>query len=641
MCGILGVINKNEPVKRDLFEKMLSCIKHRGPDDKGVWFDNTSNVALGHQRLSIIDLSPGGHQPMISEDGRFVLTYNGEIYNYKKIKEELVDLGFKFRSESDTEVLLYAYSAWGKECLQKLNGMFAFAIWDNLDKSLFAARDRVGEKPFKYYFDDEKFIFASELKAIIEDPSVRRVPDWQAVDLALTYRYVPAPLTGFKNIYKLPAGHYLYWKDGDFKTESYWQAEDFAIENNDRSLNEWKVVLWDTFRDSVRGRMISDVPVGVFLSGGLDSSSVVAAMHEFSPGKIKTFSVGLKGNKNSETPFAKIVADRFKTDHTEIFIEPNIIEIIPKLVHQYEEPFFDNAAVPTMVMAEKTRKNVTVALTGDGADECFGGYTNHIFFKRLSIYQNVPPFLREKLFPLLAKSLSEMTRNKYHRKLFYRSEVLGHELYQSYVDYYAIWKKELGKSNFYLTKEDLYTDELKQKIDLNKSEEMMKKWMGVERVKKYGDINRAMLADIVGRMGDNYLMKVDFAGMTYGLENRAPFLDHNLVELALSLPEKYKVKGNVGKWVWKEIMQGKLPDEIIHRRKMGFGIPIDSWMREELYEYVRENLLQNNSKLYDHFKKDIVIKMIEDHKNGLADYSNHLWCLLLLDNWLKTFFSYE
>ena len=639
MCGIAGIIRSSKPAEEALLGEMLDCIKHRGPEDEGRWFSANKKVALGQRRLAIIDLSPGGHQPMVSDDGRFSITFNGEIYNYLEVKAELEKIGVSFKTKSDTEVLLKAYIAWGEKCLLKLNGMFAFAVWDEREQTLFAARDPLGEKPFKYYWDGASFIFASELKAILRDKTIAREPDWQAVDLAMTYRFVPAPLTGFKNIKKLPAGNFLVWKNGEVLVKPYWQAIDHAKENTTRSVEEWKTILWDTFKDSIKGRLISDVPVGAFLSGGLDSSSVVAAMSEISPGKVKTFSVGLKDQPDSEIPFAKLVADRFKTDHTEIIVDPKVIELLPQLVGQFEEPFFDNAAVPTMVMAKETKKHVTVVLTGDGGDELFGGYSNHSFYKRLAQYQAVPSVLREQAIPGMLGFLASATGNEKMRKTFYRSELLGHDLVQAYVDFYAIWKKELKRSHIYPATADLYTDELKRAIDLNKSETLMAEWLGLGKIPGYGHQNRAMLADIVGRLGDNYLMKVDFASMIYALENRAPFLDRRLVELALSIPEKYKVHNGDVKWIWKQIMIGKIPDAIIARRKMGFGIPIGAWMRNELYEYVRDTLIRSDSVLYRHFKKEVIVRMLEDHKSGKADYSNHLWCLLLIEEWLKTFLT--
>lgn len=638
MCGIAGIIQKTQ-VNKELMGEMLKAISHRGPDDEGVWFGKNGNIALGHRRLSIIDLSPAGHQPMASPDGNFVVVYNGEIYNFQEIRDELEKKGHDFKSKSDTEVLLHSYMEWGEECLDRLNGMFAFAIWDEKEQKLFAARDRVGEKPFKYFFDGNKFIFASELKAILRDPEVKREIDWQAVDLAFTYRYVPSPLTGFKNIHKLPAGHKLVWQDNKISVTPYWQAREFAKENNDLSLEDWKIKAWDLFRDSVKKRMISDVPVGAFLSGGLDSSSVVAAMAEISSSPIKTFSVGFKDRPDSETPFAKLVADKFKTDHTEIIIDPKIVEILPKLIYQYEEPFFDNSAVPTMAMSEETKKHVSVVLSGDGGDECFGGYPNYAFFKYLNLYQSLPGFIYRKAIPGVLGFASRIIGSKKLKKLFYRSEILSHPLLQAYVDYYGIWQKELDKSRFYITKNDLYNEKLKKEIDLDLSEKVMGEWLsgGSET---FGKMNRAMLSDIHSRLGDNYLVKIDFAGMLNALETRPPFLDHRLIELSLSLPEKYKIKNGDVKWIWKEIIKDKLPKEIIERKKMGFGIPIIAWMRNELFGYLKEEL-ESNSVIYEYLNKSVVLRMLLDHKEGKADYSNHIWSVLLLKLWVKEFFNYD
>ncbi len=637
MCGIAGII-KHNPSEIPELQKMLTCIKHRGPDDEGMWYSKSGRAGLGQRRLSIIDLSPGGHQPMISESGRYVMTYNGELYNYRELKAELQSAGHTFKSESDSEVLLKAHEVWGaQEALAKLNGMFAYAVWDEKEQELFAARDLLGEKPFKYYEGKNELVFASELKAILEYPGVPRDVDWQAVDLAMTYRYVPAPQTGFAAIKKLPAGYYLTWKDGAVETAPYWQAADYAKENHTRSLSEWKTQLWDGFKDSIEHRMISDVPVGAFLSGGLDSSSVVAAMSEIIPGEVRTFSVGFKDDKyGSEVPYARAVAEHFKTKHTEIVIEPNVIEMLPELAYQYEEPFFDNAAVPTMAMSKLTKEHVTVVLTGDGADELFAGYTNHSFYKQLASFHKLPKAVRTRLIPGIANMLAK-TGNPKMAKLFYRTEMLSGSLVQAYTDYYAIWKKSLPRSKYYLSKDDLYTSEMKAAINIGRSEELMHGWLGFDTVADYGPINRALLADSVGRLSDDYLMKVDFAAMRYALETRAPFLDHNFVELAMSIPDHFKQRDGDVKWIWKQIVQDKLPQVTVKRKKAGFGIPIGEWMKHELYDYVREQLIGDGQILYDKFDRTVIEQLITDHKAGKADYSNHIWCLLNTKLWLQSY----
>ncbi len=639
MCGIFGVIQRRVPIDQKVFRDMLGAIVHRGPEDEGSWFGVHKNVALGHRRLAIIDLSPLGHQPMQTPDGRFSITFNGEIYNYQEIKQELEKIGWHFKSQSDTEVLLYAFAAWGAACLDKLNGMFAFAVWDEQEQRLFAARDRLGEKPFKYYFDENCFVFASELKALLAYPQVKRQVDWSAVDLALTYRYVPAPATGFKGIFKLPAGHYLEWHEGQLKIKAYWQPKNFAKVRENLDITTLKNELWSLFKDAVQKRMISDVPVGAFLSGGLDSSSVVAAMAEVSSRPVKTFSVGFKDRPDSETPFAKIVSDRFKTEHTEIIIDPQVITMLPGLVAQYEEPFFDNSAVPTMAMAELTKPHVTVVLTGDGGDECFGGYPNHSFYAHLLSYQRLPSWFYQKAVPSFFSAAAKLTHSRAIGKQWYRSEMLSHPALQAYVDYYGIWQKEFHASHFYLTKEDLYTEEFKKQIDISAAEKIMEEWLGANELKKYGASNQAILADIVSRLSDDYLMKVDFGGMRYAIETRPPFLDHRLIEKSLSLNQNLKIHGGKVKWIWKEVMKNRLPETILTRRKMGFGIPIGDWMKKEMYPYVREKLLSSNTPLYQFCRKSVIERLIEDHKNGLADYSNHIWSLLLLEAWLEKFFS--
>lgn len=638
MCGIVGIIHKNKTVEKSLLQGMLDAVAHRGPEDAGVWSSKTGLVGLGHRRLAIIDLSPLGHQPMVSSDGQLVITFNGEIYNFQELKTELSDKGYTFQSQSDTEVLLCAYKEWGSDMLGRLNGMFAFAIWDEKKQYLFAARDRLGEKPFKYYVDDEVFLFASELKALLKYTGIPKEIDWQAVDLALSYRYVPSPLTGFKNIKKLPPGHFLIFERGNATIIPYWQPRQFAQVEGVASIDSLKVDLWNLFKDSVKKRMISDVPVGAFLSGGLDSSSVVAAMAEISS-KVKTFSVGFKDRPDSETPFAKLVAERFQTDHTELIIDPDIIAILPKLVYQYEEPFFDNSAVPTMAMSEITKQHVTVVLTGDGGDECFGGYPNYLFFKYLNLYQKLPKVVYKKCIPKILKTLWKVTRQRAIGKQFYRSELLSHSLYQAYVDYYAIWQKELVQSKFYLSKKDLYTPRFAEEVDSSLDEQLMQEWLGDDGLVDYGSMNRAMLGDISSRLSEDYLMKVDFGAMSFALETRPPFLDHRLVEKALHLPETLKVRGGEVKWIWKQVVKDKLPSTILTRKKMGFGIPIGHWMRNELYSFVKDKLLSASPLFYEYCQKSVVSQLIEEHKQGHADYSNHIWSLLLLEEWMTTFFK--
>jgi asparagine synthase (glutamine-hydrolysing) len=570
---------------------------------------------------------------MQSPDGRYTIVFNGEIYNYQELRRALIKLGHSFVSESDTEVLLHAYMEWREECLQKLNGMFAFAVWDDAARALFAARDPLGEKPFKYWCDNGVLIFASELKAILENPEVARTPDYQAIDLALTYRYVPAPRTGFQGIYKLPPGHMLTFAGGVLNSKQYWRAGDFAREDARRSLPEWKELLWDTFKDSVRRRMISDVPLGAFLSGGLDSSSVVAAMSEVSDRPVKTFSVGFSNHLESETEYARAIAKHFKTDHVDVMIDPSIVESIPELVRHYEEPFFDNAAIPTLAMARETKKYATVVLTGDGADECFGGYPNHRFYDFLVRYQSMPALLYKRLIPDALGAIAIALPFAVFKKQRYRAELLSQSEAQAYADYYGVWRMARLRSGFYVTKADLYADAFRAEVDMRYATALMAGFLSGQG----SPLNRAMRADIISRLPEDYLMKVDYAGMRHALEARAPFLDRRLVELALCMPASYKVRAGTVKWIWKEIVRGKLPAHIVARRKMGFGIPICAWMRGELNGYVRERLLGSRA-LKPLFKRSAIERLIADHAADKADYSNHIWSLILLSEWLEQYF---
>ena len=618
MCGILGVIQKKEPIDRNIFQTALDTIKHRGPESEGQWFGVGDNVALGHRRLAIIDLSPGGYQPMQSADGRFFVTFNGEIYNYKDLKKELSDLGNVFKSESDTEVLLYAYIQWGEKCLEKLNGMFAFAIWDQQKQELFAARDRLGEKPFKYYLDGDRFIFASEIKAILKFPYIKREIDWQAIDLSLSLRYVPAPKTGFKGISKLPAGHYLIFKDGNLEIKQYWSVDRIRVDNS-KNINDWQTGLWDLFKDSIQKRMISDVPVGAFLSGGVDSSSVVAAVSEIYNKPLDTFVISTD-SLNEDRKYARIVADYFHTNHHEIQInDVDYVGAVLEISKLYDEPFFDQSALPSVLISRIMKKHATVVLSGDGSDELFGGYKS---------FQYVSFLKRYKKIPLLNFFIKKVLGN-FSNKILYKTEVLSKDFFASYSEYYSVWKRSLPYSKMYVTKEDLYLNKIK--VELDGVEKQFRDWFGADK-----DVIRgAMLADVKGVLADGYLAKMDFATMGSAVEVRPPFLDYRLVELSRKIPTKFKIKNSTGKYIWKELMKTKLPPAVLSRPKMGFVIPLDNIIVNQLRPLVESLLLDKDSNIYGYFQFSAVQKLWSDHLNKKADYSNHLWSLLMLELWIR------
>lgn len=625
MCGILGVIENKEKIKPDVFKNMLSCIAHRGPESEGVWVSGDGSVALGHRRLAIIDLSPGGRQPMTSDDGRYTIAFNGEIYNYLELKTEIEQATKRsFKTQSDTEALLYSYITWGENCLQKLNGMFAFAIWDEKEKKLFAARDRLGEKPFKYYIDSNTFIFASEIKAILANPQIKRGVDWQAIDEALSFRFISSPQTGFVGIKKLPAGHSLVWQNNNLTIRRYWQPES-AIRRNTASVSEIKKEVWDLFIDSVKKRMISDVPIGAFLSGGLDSTSVVAAMRELGVKQIDTFVISI-GGKSEDQKYAQIAARYFNTNHHVIELDAiNYREALTTLIDSYDEPFFDQSALPSMLISQEIKKKVTVVLSGDGGDELFGGYDAYKMAPYIRAFSKAPLLLR-RLLPVVLLPFSKKTS--------YKLEVLAQSnFFENYSEYYALWKTGLPISKQYVTKHDLYRPEFKKHINELYASGKMTGWFG-----KSSDLqNNAMVADLQGRLADGYLTKTDIATMASAVELRPPFLDHRLVELASSISSELKIKGSNEKWLWKEIVKNKIPNEIIRRKKTGFGIPLHEIIYRDLKELVEGTVLSPSSKISEVFEVQAVHRLWNDHLQGKADYSNHIWSLLVMELWLQKY----
>ena len=621
MCGIAGIINKTKPASTDLMAGMLKSLAHRGPEDEGVWQDKSGCAILGQRRLAILDLSPAGHQPMLSADGRYIITFNGEIYNYPELKAELMALGQDFRSQSDTEALLYAYVRWGENCLEKINGMFAFAVWDSESKQLFAARDRLGEKPFKYYYDGENLIFASEVKALLQETGIARDIDWPAIDVALAYRFVPAPATGFQQVKKLPAGHWLKWQNGELEIKRYWNPAPLAIDY-EKSAAEWQKEIWQLFKDAVAKRLMSDVPIGAFLSGGVDSTSVVAALQEIGR-PLKTYVISI-GGASADAEYAELAAQYFKTEHQHLALSADdLTAAITQLVDYYDEPFFDASALPSYLIAQKMKPEVTVVLSGDGGDELFGGYDNYVVAQKLSWLQKLLPAWLRGILPALGRVAPQSA---------YRLEILLKDYFAAYSDYFATWQSALPITRRYLTRADLYLPAIRDKIKPDNCAALMAEWFGQSGEKA----NDAMIADLRGRLPDGYLAKTDFATMAAAVEIRPPFLDYRLVEDASRLPEKFKVRGQEGKWLWKQIIKDKIPAEIIIRPKTGFSIPLDKIFRHELRAWAEEILLGDN-RLQQYFSAAAIEKMWQDHLAAKADYSNHIWSLIMLELWLKKY----
>lgn len=628
MCGIAGKVSFSKNVFSTEIETMCDAIKHRGPDDSGLYLSPDKKLGFGHRRLAIIDLSPLGHQPMRYLD-RYEIVFNGEIYNFQENRTLLEQAGYTFTSQSDTEVILALYDKYQEKCVNHLRGMFAFALYDEQKQTLFCARDRVGKKPFKYYMDGDVFMFASELKAILTQPEYHKEPDYIAIHHYLTLQYTPAPLTGFVGIKKLEPAHYLMinLKTKGVRKERYWKL-DYSKKLR-LPKNEWKKRILETLEEATRLRMISDVPIGAFLSGGIDSSAVVALMAKNSPVPIKTFSIGFEEERYNELKYAKIIADKFKTNHTEFIVKPEAIKLLPMLVRQYEEPFADSSALPTYYVSKLTREHVTVALNGDGGDENFSGYTRYAAFQ-VSTFLDHFDFLNRFLGKPITKFLATHIRTTFFDRLHRFSETLSDDYRRRYLSYTAYFTNK--------QKAALYTDTFKEKVWSHDTYDII-----AQEFKKSGSKNRteqAVYADFTTYLPEDLLTKVDIATMTASLEGRAPFLDHKFLELTAQIPFHLKLHGfNNKKYILKEALRGIIPDEVMFRPKMGFGVPIDAWFRGELKEYSRKKLLQGQLVSRGLFKVDVIRKILDTHANTGVNCSAQIWALLTLELWFEEFFE--
>lgn len=615
MCGINGKINLYEKqVLDDEIILMNDALVHRGPDDSGIWIEK--NVGLGHRRLSIIDLSYSGHQPMKYDDK--VIVHNGEIYNFLELKTELESKGYEFKSKTDTEVILASYNEWGIECLDKLRGMFAFAIYDKSRNILFGARDRFGKKPFKYFFDGSVFIFASELKAILTQKEVKKEVDWEAIDDYLTLQYVPHPKTGFQNIFKLPQAHYftLDLNTKKFEIKRYWVLD--YSQKLDISEKEWVKLLEDALKESVQLRMISDVPLGAFLSGGIDSSAVVAFMSQFT--KVKTFSIGFEEKDFDETDYARMVAKRYNTEHHELIVKStDMIKYIKQLIYQYEEPYADSSQLPTFILSKFAKEYVTVALNGDGGDENFGGYDKysiHFFAK----YMKKIPF-RNLLWYLL--KISGQEKGALFLKILDQENWEQHVNYTNYFDTY--------------TKNKFYTEKFLEKIKNHSTFDFFEYLMKNSKSLEYMD--RIFYLDFNSYVPDDLMVKVDIATMANSLESRSPLLDHKFVELTAQIPSNFKVGFNKRKYIFKKMIGKYLDEDILNRKKKGFAIPLNYLLRNELKDYVKKVILDDDGLVLHIMKKEMVQTLLEKQYNG-KNNGKKLWTLMVLNLWYNKFFKY-
>ena len=628
MCGITGWINlENKPSQNGeaVLHSMCERMKHRGPDSEGLWVEN--EIALGMRRLSIIDLHTG-EQPVYNEDKSIVVVMNGELYNFREVRARLEKRGHQFETQTDTEILPHLYEEYGEAMLEHINGMFAFALWDKNKKKLLIARDKFGEKPLYYGVFDGKLFFASEPKVLLANPAVKAEINLDSLRQYLSFDYVPAPHSIYKNISKLPAAHFLTVENGEIKTRRYWNLtwEKREIKSLESSAEQLRELL----ADAVKMRLVSDVPLGILLSGGVDSSTVAAFATQFSTEKVKTFSIGFEEDSFDESKFARQVATHLKTEHYEdkLSVE-RAADLISEIGLWLDEPMSDGSLIPTFLLSRFVRQHVTVALGGDGGDEIFAGYPMYFAHKVANIYNGIPGVLRNNLIEPIVNNLPVSNKNlsfDYKAKRFVRAS--KYDLVTRHHSFFGSFSideqnKLLSKDVLAKTSDDIYKDakDLLRICDAKNEIEQM----------QFLDINFYMAEDI--------LTKVDRASMAVSLETRAPFLDPRIAEFAAQLPLEYKLKGSKGKYILKKAMENLLPNNILHRPKKGFGIPIAEWLRGRLNPLMHALLDSARLKNQGLFDEKFVQKLIKEHETDAASHHKQLWTLLVFQLWYDNFIA--
>jgi asparagine synthase (glutamine-hydrolysing) len=629
MCGILGQLNFDQGINKPLFLEMLETMPYRGPDSNGTWYSDKENVALGHLRLSILDPTPAGHQPRIETSHNCVISYNGEVYNYLEIRKVLEKKGYTFETGSDTEVVLMAYIEYGVDCLLHFNGMFAIAIWDGNKKELFLARDRLGIKPFYYLQNEDKLIFASETKAILKGLDEKPSLNVQLIDSYMSFGYIPGENTLHQGIKRLMPGHYAVLKCGNkgenkLAITQYWDLKFNNSSNQDKGFDYYVDSSKKLLESAIDLRLRSDVPLGIFLSGGIDSSAVVGLLADKVKEPLKTFSIGYDFGKGfDETPYAQIIADKFKTDHHEIKITPaQFKEFIPEYISLMDEPVTEAAAISLFFVAKLAKEKVTVALSGEGSDEIFAGYDLYQYMNILDKYRTVVGQRGTNFFA----GISNKILGESHKVSKYLTMAT-----------LPIEQRYKGMSTYPdHEKEALYKPEFKAEIEQNDqvSSRAYTKCL-FDKTKGEDTLSKMLYFDTKTWLVDDLLIKADRMSMAASLELRVPFLDYRLVEFAATIPSKHKIKKGEGKYPLKKMMEGILPNDIIYRKKMGFPTPLKLMFKNELRSYAETLLLSDETKLLQFFKRSRIEQIIEEHNNDKYDHHKTLWQLVVLEEWLK------
>ena len=627
MCGIAGIVSQQpERAIGEICLAMRDAMVHRGPDDAGLHIGEDCRLALASRRLAIIDLSPAGHQPMLGPDGRLALAFNGQIYNYRELRAELLDRGHRLASQSDTEVILHLYEESGPDCLTRLNGMFGLALWDDRERSLLLARDRLGKKPLVYaQLRSGTLAFASEFQGLLRHPEIARRPNLAALDHFLRFGYVPAPLSAFEGVAKLEPGQYLVWRDGRVEIEAYWRPPLASPRplSDEQAVAEFSAL----FADSVRRRMISDVPLGAFLSGGVDSASVVAAMAEHADRPVATFSIGFGDDHYNELPGARLVAERFGTRHHEFVVEPHAAEVLPDLVRHYGEPYADSSALPTFYLSKLTRQHVTVALNGDGGDELLAGYDRYRAALAADRLEQALPLPR-RAYGLIAGALPA---GRDLRTATTRARRFLSGLADSSGGRYSRWMSVFEPS---LLAECVTPEFAAATVDSGAAGYLASP---LDRRNGSTLLDSLTRLDLTTYLPGDLLVKADIATMANSLQGHSPFLDYRLVEWAAGLPARLKLRGRTSKYVLRRAMRDRLPAQTLAAPKRGFGVPVATWLRGELRPMLEATVLAERALARGYLRPAAVRRLVTDHLTGRVNHAKQLWALLALELWHREF----
>lgn len=624
MCGICG-IQSAAGVESPVLHRMLEVIAHRGPDDEGSYLNGS--IGLGSRRLSIIDLEHG-HQPICNENGSVWIVYNGEIYNYRELRQELLQKGHIFRTDTDTEVIVHLYEELGERCVEKLNGMFAFAIWDEAAQKLLLARDRLGQKPLFYAFDGEAFLFGSEIKAVLAARTEPPQVDYEALHHYLSLRFIPPPQTLFRGIQKLPPAHVLVYTGGNIRVTRYW---DVSFEDKlGLSDAEYLERLQASLERTVESHLISDVPVGAFLSGGMDSSMMVALMARQSETPVHTFAVGVEEQVFNELPYARAVADHCQTRHTEAVVRADIVTLLPRMIWHLDEPS-DPIAACQYYAAQLASRHVKVVVGGDGGDELFAGFDRYKAVGLVGYYARVPAFIRSKLIGMLLRQIPEDFAYKSLTQQMRWAHFLSD--YPEQADRYAQATLFFRFSD--AEKRALFSEDMWGQVGHLRSADVIADQY--RRAPAKDPIDKMLYADMVTRLPEHSLMLTDRMTMAHGLEARSPFLDHTLVELMAAFPISLKIRGRETKYILRQMGKRYLPESILQRKKQGFMFPVAYWFRDELAGYLRETLLDSHLVKTGLFRRETVLQLIDEHQQRRADHHVRLWMLLNVELWHQLF----